>query len=546
MSDSTSGDQYDELMASIMAGAAQPAAASSGNGSGVSPRSAGVQQSQSGGAARGSPLPQPPSPTGHAAAAAADASASPASPAGHGGVRSPESTASSPFAAAAAAAASSASSFAGALPSGPLPAPAAGIRSFVEMGTEESDVEFVAHQLDYHWSKCKDDILARLVARQRRLEDEQRRLDQFRLSYVTHVNAMQEEIEKLKEANLKAEREAARHRGQQEQMVAGWTAQHAQVVGLRLKAAAWGAWRKQFQDEQQAKRLTAKFAQPHWRRHVLQSVWGAWHSMARATKRKSDEEYWRDQVKQTTANLIADYEKNLSELRHQLAQAEDVIRYHHEDQSMMEEKLKQAFIRGVCALNREALSVFTTPAEVAEANIRSHFSASSVGQGAFMSSGGSSSAPPAVGGSIPPPPTNPAVAPLTHASPPAPTASQQPVGNPSAPLPSSFVGSGGVALSSSVPRTSSQVPSAQTQQQQQRSISASVGRPGQQLPYPPHSHAPPARSAHVHPAPQVHPLPQTHAHQPPFQQHGGAIRPTTGTFTQPLPRAGAPRPYGAR
>jgi hypothetical protein len=161
-------------------------------------------------------------------------------------------------------------------------------------------------------------------------------LDQFRLSYVTHVNAMQEEIEKLKEANLKAEREGARHRGQQEQMVSAWTGQHAQVVGLRLKAAAWGAWRRQFVEEMALKRLTAKLAQPHYRRRVLVSVLSAWRSIAHAAKRTSDEAYWRGQVKQTTANLIADYEKNLGELRHQLAQAEDVIRYHHEDQSMME------------------------------------------------------------------------------------------------------------------------------------------------------------------------------------------------------------------
>lgn len=251
---------------------------------------------------------------------------------------------------------------------GPLPAPAAGIRSFVEFGTEESDVEFVQGQLDYHWSKCKEEIMARLVARQRRMEDEQRRLDSFRASYVTHVNALQEEIEKLKEANLKHEREGARHRGQQGNMVAAWSNQHAQVVGVRLVSAAWASWRSQFLEEQTLKRLTSQVARPHYKKRVLLQVLSSWRSVARAGKRASDEKYWRNEVQQTTTNLIADYEKNLSELRHQLAQAEDVIRYHHEDQSMMEEKLKQAFIRGVCALNREAVSVFTTPSVFADAH----------------------------------------------------------------------------------------------------------------------------------------------------------------------------------
>ena len=199
------------------------------------------------------------------------------------------------------------------------------------------------------------------MSRQRRMEDEQRRLDSFRASYVTHVNALQEEIEKLKEANLKGEREATRHRGQHEQMVDRWSDKFRQVVSLRTAAAAWGLWRKQFLEQQELKRTTAKLADPHYKRRVLAQVLSSWRSVARASKRAADERYWRDQVQQTTSNLIADYEKNLSELRHQLAQAEDVIRYHHEDQVAAEEKLRQAFIRGVCALNREAVSVFTTP-----------------------------------------------------------------------------------------------------------------------------------------------------------------------------------------
>ena len=488
-------------------------------------------------------------------------------------------------------------------------------------------------------------LQARLIARQRRLEDEQRRLDSFRASYVTHVNALQEEIEKLKEQNLKAEREAARHRGQQENMVAAWSAQHHQVIGARLKSAAWASWRKQFNEEQSLKRLSVKTAHPHYKKRILLQVLSSWRSIARAAKRASDEKYWRNEVQQTTTNLINDYEKNLTELRHQLAQAEDVIRYHHEDQSMMEGQrksttavehskdaqsavslartdvrvLSRLFVVWVCVglLCRETqasvhswsmrsqprgaqrvyhtvsrtgtrrsiscvcacccscsfvfllfLFVLLPSAEVAEANIRSHFSASSVGQGAFMNAAAAAiaretgSAPPVAtgagggggGGSLPPA-TNPSAFPASSTSsslsaPPVAMSSAAAMAGPSAPLPSSFVGSGASAgLSSSVPRggMQQQQPQQQPQSQQQPSqvrmsgpISASVGRaPGYQIPYPAHSHAPPqtiARSGTSHPHPHQHPLPHSH----PIPQTRSAIH------TGPQPRQAVPRPYGAK
>lgn len=185
-------------------------------------------------------------------------------------------------------------------------------------------------------------------------------------------------------------------------------------------------------------------------------------------------------------------------------------------------------------------------AEVAEANIRSHFSATNaIGQGAFMNAPG---AGPAVAGGVAPSAAAaggaaaPAVAGGVASNlPPAtnPSASTSPPSMPSAPLPSSFALGGapsGGGLSSSVPRGGA----VGMQQAQARGApvgSASVGRaPGHQIPYPAHSHAPPTTAARVHPHPHPHP----HAHplpQQPASQRGGV-------HSVPQPRQGPPRPYG--
>lgn len=419
------------------------------------------------------------------------------------------------------------------------------------VGSEEGDVEFIENQLDYHYRQCKEEIMGRLLARQRRLEDEQRRLDAFRANYVTHVNALQDEIERLKELNLKKDRELDRLHSQQSKMVESWTIQHDHVLRHRYQSMVWSVWRRSFLDQQELKRLTAKFVHPHYRKRMLLKVISSWRSQARASKRVADEAYWRGQIQETTAQLIQDYEKNLSELRHQLAQAEDVIRYHHEDQTMVEEKLKQAFIRGVCALNREALSVFTSPGEVAEANIRSHFAQPSVGQGAFMQPSTSPASVTASGTSTqqPPPPTNPSAS----ASPPANTAtssihpSTQPQsssanpsiaygGTPSAPLPSTFVGGNTTTGSSSIG-----LPSQSTVRNTHPPPTVTRAP---QLPYPPHSHQssqpmtrsqPQAHSHHPHPHPHPHPQPHGYTHSRPI---GGL------SSSVPQPRHIPPRPYG--
>src|SRR5689334_11554650 len=111
------------------------------------------------------------------------------------------------------------------------------------------------NECSFNSAVCFRCCQARLVARQRRLEDEQRRLDSFRSSYVLHINALQEEVEKLKENALQDAHEAERHRGQHEEQVDAWSSQHRQLIGVRLKAAAWGSWRRQFLEQQELKRV---------------------------------------------------------------------------------------------------------------------------------------------------------------------------------------------------------------------------------------------------------------------------------------------------
>src|SRR5688500_12436590 len=99
---------------------------------------------------------------------------------------------------------------------------------------------------------------ARLLARQRRLDDEQRRLDSFRNSYVTHTNGRRDEVEKLKERLARANKENEMYKSQQDGALDSWLAQHAQVVATRKRAAAWLVWRRQFLDEMNTRRLLVK------------------------------------------------------------------------------------------------------------------------------------------------------------------------------------------------------------------------------------------------------------------------------------------------
>ncbi|XP_060739792.1 centrosomal protein POC5 [Tachysurus vachellii] len=118
-------------------------------------------------------------------------------------------------------------------------------------------------------------------------------------------------------------------------------------------------WRHQHcaaKEEAQA----SKLAEQHYQLQLKKKVWAAWHSLIQRGWRERAERACRARAEEVCLQLSADYEAKLGEHIEALQKAQAEIQRLHREKERYEDSMKKAFMRGVCALNIEALSMFHT------------------------------------------------------------------------------------------------------------------------------------------------------------------------------------------
>lgn len=74
-------------------------------------------------------------------------------------------------------------------------------------------------------------------------------------------------------------------------------------------------------------------------------------------KQEKHKEKFERAVKLEVQNIGASYSKEIEMLRRKLEEANRVVQNAHIQKSNMQDNLKKAFMRGVCALNFEAMNI---------------------------------------------------------------------------------------------------------------------------------------------------------------------------------------------
>uniref|UniRef100_A0A672GS55 Centrosomal protein POC5 n=1 Tax=Salarias fasciatus TaxID=181472 RepID=A0A672GS55_SALFA len=105
----------------------------------------------------------------------------------------------------------------------------------------------------------------------------------------------------------------------------------------------------------------AQVARQHYHLQLKKKVWLGWRSLV--------QKHWKDQVEkacrlraeEVCTRLSADYEAKLAEHCEAIEKAQAEIHRLRIEREQYEESMKKAFMRGVCALNMEALSMFHGP-----------------------------------------------------------------------------------------------------------------------------------------------------------------------------------------
>ncbi|NXA58392.1 POC5 protein, partial [Mohoua ochrocephala] len=125
-------------------------------------------------------------------------------------------------------------------------------------------------------------------------------------------------------------------------------------VELMRKFTLWRIQRVKTKQEEYANSV----ADRHFRTALMKKVWAAWRSASEAG--------WKDKVARACqlraedmcVQLTNDYEAKIAELTATLEQRKAEILRLHSERDQYEDTMKKAFLRGVCALNLEAMTVF--------------------------------------------------------------------------------------------------------------------------------------------------------------------------------------------
>ncbi|XP_074851541.1 centrosomal protein POC5 isoform X2 [Carettochelys insculpta] len=125
-------------------------------------------------------------------------------------------------------------------------------------------------------------------------------------------------------------------------------------IELMKKFTRWRIQHVEARQEAYANRL----ADRQFRIALMKKVWAAWRSLSEAKWKEKVAKACQSRAEEVCIQLSADYEAKIAELNIALEEAKaDILRLHSE-REQYEDTMKKAFMRGVCALNLEAMTMF--------------------------------------------------------------------------------------------------------------------------------------------------------------------------------------------
>ncbi|KAJ3173828.1 Centrosomal protein poc5 [Geranomyces variabilis] len=119
-------------------------------------------------------------------------------------------------------------------------------------------------------------------------------------------------------------------------------------------------WRLRYADTHRA-RLSTRIASTHHTRHLTRRILHAWKELAGTSWRKTVERRVKMEAEKAMEALASNYDKRIEQLDDKLADAHSRLHESERARAAQAEELKKAFMRGVCALNMEAMSMFRPP-----------------------------------------------------------------------------------------------------------------------------------------------------------------------------------------
>ncbi|NWT57841.1 POC5 protein, partial [Erythrocercus mccallii] len=185
------------------------------------------------------------------------------------------------------------------------------------------------------------------------IEHHKLQMRQEKEKHVAHVKQLQNEVENLKDLVHTYETSISR----KDEIIANLSqALEKQKDRVELMRR-FGTWRIQHVNTK-LEEYAIRMADKHFQTTLMKKVWAAWHSVSEERRKDNITKACQLRAEDVCVQLTNDYEAKIAELTATVEQAKAEILRLHSERDHYEDTMKKAFMRGVCALNLEAMTMF--------------------------------------------------------------------------------------------------------------------------------------------------------------------------------------------
>eukprot|EP01028_Stygiella_incarcerata_P012138 TRINITY_DN729_c0_g1_i1.p1 TRINITY_DN729_c0_g1~~TRINITY_DN729_c0_g1_i1.p1 ORF type:complete len:402 (-),score=124.44 TRINITY_DN729_c0_g1_i1:834-2039(-) len=223
---------------------------------------------------------------------------------------------------------------------------------------EDEDVDLLSRQIDEIASIMKQSVVESAIGMKynvlRRCGDH---MGAVRDELGKKLDAAGQQIESLMATDVRQKSEIMKLTASLERMsdlLAARTERMRLMFGVGQKV--FMQW-KSFGEQKHEQRIRDRMLDKHYQSHLQRGILTKWRAWTDAQRRKRNEEVIQNRIETTVSRMMTDYQTQVSSMKRTIQQQQQVIESYERQKEILESNLKKAFMRGVCALNMEAMQV---------------------------------------------------------------------------------------------------------------------------------------------------------------------------------------------
>ncbi|GAX85222.1 hypothetical protein CEUSTIGMA_g12642.t1 [Chlamydomonas eustigma] len=252
---------------------------------------------------------------------------------------------------------------------GPFPSLGTTVEGLTMQQILDIDIENLAMKIDKHHCHTKKAVLdhfmeskTRMLASQVQAVEEERKAGQRQLAI------KQSEVELLREELYHSGNRGTRLSGFVTRLTAAYDLSKHRMRTLSLLHRAFRSWCHYVFIAVRARRRMERAIQWHSMELLQRKVLREWFRVAMQMHRVTLHNRYMSDLEAASGDMASQYEGQLETLREQLKSVHQQLSQEATARELLEENMKQAFMRGVCALNIEAMSIMKRGAPPGGAN----------------------------------------------------------------------------------------------------------------------------------------------------------------------------------